>query len=154
MPASSSPSVNILLAAVPGAPNAARRAVRALARDRVGDLHAVELAVSEAVSNAVVHAYRDREPAAGPGRIQVTAVVRGEELLVTVTDEGIGMRPRRDSPGARVGLALMRTLADRIEIDEHRGGTRVTLAFGVTPRRRAAPNSAAAGAAQRRRSAD
>jgi anti-sigma regulatory factor (Ser/Thr protein kinase) len=65
----------------------------------VSDVHAVELAVSEAVNNAVVHACRYRDPTAVPARIQVTAVVRGEELLVTVADEGIGMRPRLDSPG-------------------------------------------------------
>jgi anti-sigma regulatory factor (Ser/Thr protein kinase) len=132
LPAPSSPSVNVLLAAVPDAPSGARRAVRALARDRVADLHAVELAVSEAVNNAVLHAYRDRDPAAGPGKVQVTAVVRGDELHVTVADDGIGMRPRIDSPGAGLGLALMGTLADRMDIDHRRGGTRVTLAFRVT----------------------
>jgi serine/threonine-protein kinase RsbW len=139
----SSPSVNILLAADREAPYGARRGVRALAINRVGDLHAVELAVSEAVNNAVVHAYRDRDPAAGPGRIHVTAVVRGEELLVTVVDEGSGMRPRVDSPGSGLGLALMGTLADRIDIDQYGGGTRVTLAFGVTPRRRTADDAGA-----------
>jgi anti-sigma regulatory factor (Ser/Thr protein kinase) len=133
LPAPSSPSVNVLLAAVAEAPCGARRAVRALAHNRVADPHAVELAVSEAVNNAVVHAYRDRDPAAGPGRVRVTAVVRGDELLVTVVDEGSGMRPRLDSPGAGLGLGLMGTLADRIDIDEGPGGTRVTLAFAVTP---------------------
>jgi len=137
LPAPSSPSVNVLLAAVPEAPWGARRAVRALARDRVTDLGAVELAVSEAVNNAVLHACRDRDAAAGPGRIQVTAVIRGHELHITVADEGIGMRPRLDSPGAGLGLALMGTLADRMDIDQSRGGTRVTLAFRVTPRGRA-----------------
>jgi anti-sigma regulatory factor (Ser/Thr protein kinase) len=109
----------------PGAPSA-------LARDRVADPHAVELAVSEAVNNAVLHAYRDRDPAAGPGKVHVTAVVRGDELHVTVADDGIGMRPRIDSPGAGLGLALMGMLADRMDIDHRPGGTRVTLAFRVT----------------------
>jgi anti-sigma regulatory factor (Ser/Thr protein kinase) len=144
LPAPSSPSVNVLLAAAPDAPSGARRAVRALARNRVADLHAVELAVSEAVNNAVLHAYRDRDPAAGPGKVQLTAVVRDDELRITVTDEGIGMRPRVDSPGAGLGLALMGTLADRIDIDQRRGGTRVTLAFRVTPRG-SAPDCAGAG---------
>jgi anti-sigma regulatory factor (Ser/Thr protein kinase) len=144
LPAPSSPSVNVLLAAAPDAPSGARRAVRALARNRVADLHAVELAVSEAVNNAVLHAYRDRDPAAGPGKVQLTAVVRDDELRITVTDEGIGMRPRVDSPGAGLGLALMGTLADRIDIDQRRGGTRVTLAFRVTPRGSAPDRAGAA----------
>jgi len=151
LPAPSSPSVDVLLAAGPEAPSGARRAVRALARHRVADLHAVELAVSEAVNNAVLHAYRDRDPTAGPGKVHVTAVVRGDELRVTVADEGIGMRPRADSPGAGLGLALMGTLADRIDIDQRRGGTRVTLAFRVTPR---SPSRAGSGAAHGRRDAD
>ena len=56
----------------PGTPARARAAVRAYAADQGADAHtlaAVELCVSEAVSNAVVHAYRKLGRArAGGGR--------------------------------------------------------------------------------------
>src|SRR2546429_8965175 len=61
-------------------------------------LAAVELAVSEAVTNAVQHAYIDRD-GKPPGPITVTVEAVGAGLRVVVADEGIGMRPRPDSSG-------------------------------------------------------
>ena len=61
------------------------------------------VAVSEAVTNAVVHAYVD---APAPGEVEVFAKRDPDDgLEVHVSDEGRGMMPRRDSPGIGVGLA-------------------------------------------------
>src|SRR3954469_415172 len=54
----------------------------------------VRLAVSEVASNAVLHAY----PGAA-GEIRVRAVYDAERLVITITDDGLGMVPRIDSPG-------------------------------------------------------
>jgi serine/threonine-protein kinase RsbW/stage II sporulation protein AB (anti-sigma F factor) len=87
----------------------------------------VALAVSEAVSNAIVHAYVGRTP----GCIHVGAfATSGNGLVVSVTDNGLGMRPRPDSPGAGLGLTIIAGVADALRIDRPRsGGTRVSMRF-------------------------
>jgi len=123
------PALDITLLAVPDAASGARRAVHELATGQVGDGEAVALAVSEAVTNVVIHAYRDRDPDSKPGEVHVTVTIDGEELLVSVTDDGTGMRPRSDSPGAGLGLPMIAKLADRFEVHHHRSGTRLLLGF-------------------------
>ena len=95
----------------------------------VGDppLSDVRLAVSEAVTNVVLHGYVSQ---AEPGPIDVTATIDGGALLVSIADEGSGMAPRLDSPGMGVGLPLITSVADRLEIracDPH--GTELLLGF-------------------------
>ena len=52
-------------------------------------------------------------------------------LRVTVCDEGIGMRPRLDSPGLGLGLSLIARVSDRFELTEMRPGVRVCMAFAI-----------------------
>jgi anti-sigma regulatory factor (Ser/Thr protein kinase) len=73
----------------------------------------IRLAVSEAVANAVVHAFRER--AAGTVTVSLTTSDPGW-VEVRVTDDGSGMAPRDDSPGLGLGLPLMRHLADQFEL--------------------------------------
>jgi serine/threonine-protein kinase RsbW len=86
----------------------------------------VALVLSEAVGNAVRHAYAGREP----GEIHVQVAVYEDELMVAVEDHGHGLRPRPDSPGIGYGLALMVAVAKRLEASagEH-GGTRLVAWF-------------------------
>ena len=58
----------------------------------------VKLAVTEACTNVVVHAYPD-----GDGPMSVSAGLSRGALTVVVSDEGRGILPRPDSPG--LGLA-------------------------------------------------
>src|SRR4051812_16992757 len=67
----------------------------------------VKLAVSEALTNVVLHAYPDGEP----GPVAITAVVDGSAVEVVISDEGRGMVPRADSPGAGLGLPIIAQLA-------------------------------------------
>ena len=127
----SAPALEVRLPAVPGAASDARRAVHAVAAGKVADGYAVALAVSEAVTNVVVHAYREPDPDAEPGYVQVTVTVEGNELLVAVSDEGVGLTPRPDSPGAGLGLAIIATLADRFEAQQLTKGTRLLLGFDI-----------------------
>jgi serine/threonine-protein kinase RsbW len=94
------------------------------------DVHAVALAVSEAVTNAVVHAYSD---AALPGDVEIFAQRHLDDgLEVVVSDYGHGLLPRPDSPGMGVGLPLLATLADHFEIERgDSGGTRVRMTFAA-----------------------
>jgi hypothetical protein len=89
--------------------------------------HAVELAVSETVTNVVIHAYVGSEP----GRVSVRCEGDGERMVVQVIDEGVGVAPRHDSPGVGHGLALVGALADALEIASRSDGpgTVVTMSF-------------------------
>jgi anti-sigma regulatory factor (Ser/Thr protein kinase) len=117
------------LAAEPASAARARRAAVTLAEGlgATTDTRAsVAVAVTEAVANVVVHAYRNEHS----GGVEV--VMRGDRtrLEVLVCDEGAGMRPRTDSPGLGLGLGLMAELADAFEVTEAAaGGTRVRLCF-------------------------
>lgn len=81
-----------------------------ISESRVTD---IRLAISEAVTNAVVHAYRRH---AQPGSVYVSATVEGGWLELRVVDEGSGMAPRDDSPGLGLGLPLIYRLADQTEL--------------------------------------
>ena len=102
--------------AAPEAVGAARRATRELARHYDVDdalLTSIVLCVSEAVTNAVVHAYRD-DP--DPGHIEIEARRPDGYLCIYVRDSGQGMRPRPDSPGAGLGLPVITHLASKVAI--------------------------------------
>jgi serine/threonine-protein kinase RsbW/stage II sporulation protein AB (anti-sigma F factor) len=93
------------------------------------DPFAVALAVSETVTNAILHAYVDA-PAPGDVEIHAESVEDGEGLRLTVVDHGRGMKPRTDSPGIGVGLPLVARFAKRFEVtDGPQGGTRVCMVF-------------------------
>jgi anti-sigma regulatory factor (Ser/Thr protein kinase) len=90
-------------------------------------ISSMELAVSEAVSNAVVHAFVDRGE---PGTVTVTAFPEDDHICVVVSDDGGGMRPRPDSPGLGVGLPLMTQMTQSLEFREGAdGGTEVVMRF-------------------------
>jgi anti-sigma regulatory factor (Ser/Thr protein kinase) len=122
--------------AVPDAVAAARSAVSAFAAD-VGAspevIDDVRLAASEALTNAVVHAYRGAHE---PGSIGVTAALAVDELWIIISDSGCGLRPREDSPGLGLGMALMMQVSGEIDVvDRADGGTEVTLRFALEPER-------------------
>jgi len=97
------------------------------ARDEA--VSAIGLAVSEAATNAVVHAYAD---APEPGPVDVAAGVEGDELWISVCDQGGGMKPRPDSPGLGLGLPLIAQMTTGFEVREgEAGGTEVFLRFAL-----------------------
>src|SRR3984893_14646233 len=92
------------------------------------DLHGVDpetifevsLAVSEAAANAVSHAYGLED-----AEFEVQVCWEDDVLVCTVSDHGRWRERPRDSNGR--GLMLMRSLADRVDIDASSAGTRVSL---------------------------
>jgi PAS domain S-box-containing protein len=85
------------------------------------------LAVSEAVTNAIIHAFVGRER----GRVGITAEAGEGCVLVRVLDDGRGMTPHPESPGLGLGLTMMASMATRCDIREGPSGvgTEVRLAF-------------------------
>lgn len=106
-----------------------RREVAAFAQ-RVGmdkdGVGSVRLAVSEAATNAVVHAYREHA-----GELEVRAYVEDHELVVVVCDTGLGLAPRADSPGLGLGMPLMATVTTRFEVLSDGRGTQIRMAFAL-----------------------
>ena len=117
--------LDLVLAAAPACVATARHAVAAYCADQDLDHDGVALAVSEAVTNAVIHAYRDRES----GAVRIFASVVERALVVVISDDGPGMTPRTDSPGMGWGLSLISQLATTVEIDDDEDGTRMVLSF-------------------------
>lgn len=114
-------------------PEMRRRAVEFVARASGSTevTQAIALAVSETVTNAVVHAYAGQEP----GQIRVTCRADGERFVVEVVDEGAGIWLRQDSPGVGHGLAMVGAVAQALSIapGPDGRGTTVTMAFGRAP---------------------
>jgi serine/threonine-protein kinase RsbW len=89
---------------------------------------AVRLATSEAVTNAVLHAYRGV-----PGAIYVTAAVTGDELWILVADDGGGLQPESERPGLGLGLGLIAQVCDHMAIvPRSGGGTEVRIGLSLT----------------------
>lgn len=90
-------------------------------------VEAIRLAVSEAATNAVLHAYSDHS-----GTINVAAEIEaGGVLRVLIADEGRGMLPHRESDGLGLGLPIITTMADHVDITSPIGnrGTEVHMRF-------------------------
>ncbi len=132
------------LPAVPASVPTLRSAVAEFARAagvRDPQVDAVKLAVSEAVTNAVMHAYVEADE---PGEVRVRGCLREDRVIVVVSDDGIGMMPRLDSPGLGVGLPFIAENADTLDIGRtDAGGTELRMTFRVGDRRSAAGELAA-----------
>ena len=93
----------------------------------------LKLAVSEAMTNVIVHAYGRQDG----GEVDVSVHVDpGREITVVVADKGAGMNPRADSPGMGLGLPLIGNLADSLQISTRAGGrgTEVRMSFALPSR--------------------
>ena len=115
--------------------------VRPFADETLADL---KLALTEATSNSVRHAY-----AGGEGRIQITFELREDRLIVEVSDDGSGFdypgaespasterqAERRDRDGTEeidelseggLGIEIIRSIADEVELGSGpSGGSRL-----------------------------
>jgi len=101
---------------------------RALQEEVVADL---KLALTEACSNSVRHAYAD-----GSGYVSISYELRGDALAVEVVDDGKGFDPDRPSPlegeeltEGGLGIAIIRTIADELEIESRPGRRGSRLRF-------------------------
>jgi len=94
----------------------------------------VKTAVSEAVTNAIIHGYENKD-----GVVKIEAMIKDEELTVIVMDEGIGienvslaMQPlytsRPDLERSGMGFTVMETFMDNLEVYSERGkGTKIIM---------------------------
>jgi anti-sigma regulatory factor (Ser/Thr protein kinase) len=88
----------------------------------------VKLAVTEACTNVVRHAYAGTD-----GPLEVRVEPAEESLTVVVSDRGRGMRPNPDSDGAGLGLPLIAALSSQFQIEQSAPeGSRLRMSFRPT----------------------
>ena len=91
----------------------------------------MRLAVTEACTNVVRHAYSGGEP--GPVEILIRPV--GDMLQVIVSDEGRGLGPSEDNSGPGLGLPLIAALSHSLDIEPAgNAGSRLRMSFLREPR--------------------
>lgn len=108
--------------------------LRTQVRDAVAgvgvDLAAVGLAVTEAITNVIRHAY----PSGGSGEAVVTAALDGDRVVVSVRDFGVGREGfrTRSNPGMGLGLRFMRSASADLQIEPDATGTLVVMSFQLS----------------------
>jgi serine/threonine-protein kinase RsbW len=86
----------------------------------------LRLAVNEACSNVVRHAYEEE-----PGAMCVEARPIGGYLVVVIHDEGRGLSQASSDPGAGLGLRVASAVSNSFEVRQKSAGTEVRLAFPI-----------------------
>jgi serine/threonine-protein kinase RsbW len=111
-----------------------RLALSGLARVRTLDdetLADLKLAITEACSNSVRHAYTDE-----PGMVEVTYGLGVDRLVIEVSDDGNGFAPYvppqpdpDDLTEGGLGIAIIQAIADEFELGPGRNGGGSRLRF-------------------------
>jgi two-component sensor histidine kinase len=105
---------------------------------------AIGIVVNELVMNAVKYAYPD-----GAGPIHVELHAEGDNLVLSITDDGVGLNaktdPRSTGMGQRIVSAMAAKLDASVERDPAHVGTRIVLRFRRINVSAAKPAHAAAG---------
>ncbi len=103
---------------------------------------AIGIIVNELVMNAVKYAYPD-----GAGPIDVALHAQGDDLVLSIADNGVGLNgkpdPRSTGMGQRIVTAMASKLEASVERDPNHAGTRIVVRF----RRVIAPATKSASAA-------
>jgi serine/threonine-protein kinase RsbW len=101
----------------------ARLRAEPLPEEVLGDL---KLALTEACTNSVRHAYGD-----GEGMVEITYELHADRLVVEVVDQGEGFEPpgggaakleEEELSEGGLGIAIIEALADELEISERAEG--------------------------------
>jgi two-component sensor histidine kinase len=89
---------------------------------------AIGIIVNELVMNAVKYAYPD-----SPGPIHVQLIASGDELQLSVTDDGVGLHAKADPRSTGMGQRIVSAMASKLnasaERDPDHAGTRIVLRF-------------------------
>ncbi|TMM23966.1 MAG: ATP-binding protein [Actinobacteria bacterium] len=96
--------------------------VRPLTEEALSDL---KLALTEACTNSVRHAYREGRA----GTVEIVYQIEPDRLVVEVADDGQGFKPSELAGGGNgdlseggLGIAIIRAVADEVEIGERESG--------------------------------
>lgn len=100
----------------------------------IEELTDVKTAVSEAVTNSIIHGYGEKN-----GTVKIEAMIEGTTLTIIINDEGVGidnvqlaMQPlytsRPDLERSGMGFTVMETFMDNLEVKSEKGkGTQIIM---------------------------
>ncbi|WP_160686131.1 anti-sigma F factor [Clostridium sp. C2-6-12] len=101
----------------------------------VDEINDVKTAVSEAVTNSIIHGYENNED----GVVRIEAEINKNEVTIVIIDKGIGiddinqaMEPlytsRPDLERSGMGFTVMETFMDELQVESQKGiGTKVVI---------------------------
>jgi two-component sensor histidine kinase len=105
---------------------------------------AIGIIVNELVMNAVKYAYPD---SAGPIHVELKA--EGDDLLLTISDDGVGLNVKADPRSTGLGQRIVSAMASKLEAsvdrDPGHSGTRILVRFRRVSTAMTKSASAAAG---------
>lgn len=90
----------------------------------------VGLAVSEAATNVVEHAYPHRRI---PGRLHYDADIEDGDLEIVIADDGDGVRADHESEGLGLGLQMIASVSDDFAITQRPVGLEAWMRFILDP---------------------
>lgn len=100
----------------------------------VEEITEIKTAISEAVTNAIIHGYKDRE-----GIVEITGEVKDNVVTYTVKDKGCGIRDIKkareplytgmpESERSGMGFSIMEAFMDELQVESVEGeGTTVIM---------------------------
>ena len=96
----------------------------------VSELSDVKTAVSEAVTNSIVHGYPDTI-----GEVCMSAEIDGDEIHIVISDKGVGIS-KLDEERSGMGFTIIKTFMDEVKvISEPNRGTIVDMKKAVNANR-------------------
>jgi anti-sigma regulatory factor (Ser/Thr protein kinase) len=90
----------------------------------------MRLAVTEACTNVVRHAYDERGE---PGPLEIVIRPVGDMIDVIVSDRGRGLAPSPDRAGPGLGMSLIAALTHKLEVQQAAAGSRLAMSFLCRP---------------------
>lgn len=106
----------------------------------VADISDIKTAVSEAVTNSIVHAYAGKV-----GEIEIEAYTKGNLLHINIFDKGVGIdnlgealepffTTRPDDERSGMGFTIMKSFMDDVKVESAKGqGTSVYMVKKISP---------------------
>ncbi len=107
----------------------------------IEELADIKTAVSEAVTNCIIHGYEDKQ-----GIVKIVGRLKENEIILEISDKGKGIenidiakeplyttRPNLERSG--MGFTIMESFMDQIEIESIVGlGTKITMSKKIKPK--------------------
>ena len=100
----------------------------------IEELADIKTAVSEAVTNCIIHGYENRQ-----GIVKIESILKNDEIIIEISDNGKGIenidiakeplyttKPNLERSG--MGFTIMESFMDKVEIESIVGlGTKITM---------------------------
>ncbi len=107
----------------------------------INTVNDIKTAVSEAVTNAIIHGYEKQD-----GKVYLNFKLKGEEVIIEVIDKGQGIvniekakeplytsKPELERSG--MGFTIMESFMDKVVVSSDRRGTKIVMTKNLSPQK-------------------